>query len=46
MTVTELTAALRQETGWSKNTVITMLSGLEKKGAVRYEEGGSGNISP
>lgn len=39
MTITELTAALREETGWSKNTVITMLSRLEAKGAVRYEEG-------
>ena len=38
-TITELTAALRAETGWSKNTVITMLSRLESKGAVRYEEG-------
>ena len=40
MTITELTAALRPDTGWSKNTVITMLSRLEGKGAVRYEEGG------
>ena len=40
MTITELTAALRAETGWAKNTVITMLSRLEAKGAVRYEEGG------
>ena len=39
MTITELTAALRDETGWSKNTVITMLSRLEAKGAVRYQEG-------
>ncbi len=39
-TITELTAALREETGWSKNTVITMLSRLEAKGAVRHEEGG------
>ena len=31
MTITELTAALKEETGWSKNTVITMLS--------RHEEG-------
>lgn len=38
-TITELTAALRGETGWSKNTVITMLSRLEAKGAVRHEEG-------
>ena len=40
MTITELTAALREDTGWSKSTVITMLSRLEAKGAVRYEEGG------
>ena len=39
MTITELTAALRAETGWAKNTVITMLSRLEAKGAVRHEEG-------
>ena len=38
-TITELTAALRAETGWSKNTVITMLSRLEGKNAVRHEEG-------
>ena len=38
-TITELTAALKGETGWSKNTVITMLSRLEGKGAVYYEEG-------
>ena len=38
-TITELTAVLRAETGWSKNTVITMLSRLEGKNAVRHEEG-------
>ena len=38
-TITELSAALRTDTGWSKNTVITMLSRLEAKGAVRHEEG-------
>lgn len=38
-TITELTAALKKHTGWSKNTIITMLSRLEAKGAVRYEEG-------
>ena len=38
-TITELTAAVKSETGWSKNTVITMLSRLEAKGAVRHEEG-------
>ena len=40
MTITELTAALREDTGWTRNTIITMLSRLEAKGAVRYEEGG------
>lgn len=39
MTIMELTAALRPDTGWSKNTVITMLSRLEAKGAVRCEQG-------
>ena len=39
MTIMELTAALREDTGWTKNTVITMLSRLEAKGAVRHEEG-------
>ena len=39
-TIMELTAALREDTGWTKNTIITMLSRLEAKGAVRYEEGG------
>ena len=38
-TITELTAAVREDTGWSKNTVITMLSRLETKGAVRHVEG-------
>ncbi len=38
-TITELTASMREETGWSKNTIITMLSRLEAKGAVRHEEG-------
>ena len=39
MTITELTAALREDTGWSKNTIITMLSRLEAEGAVRHEGG-------
>ena len=39
-TITELTAAVKDETGWSKNTVITMLGRLELKGAVGHREGG------
>lgn len=39
VTIMELTSALWAETGWSKHTVITMLSRLEAKGAVHHEEG-------
>lgn len=38
-TITELTAAMSSETGWTKNTIITMLSRLEHKGAVTHTEG-------
>ena len=38
-TITQLTAALKNDTGWSKHTVISMLSRLEAKGAVAYREG-------
>ena len=38
-TIMELTALVREDTGWSKSTVITMLSRLEAKGAVRHEDG-------
>lgn len=40
MTIMELTRALKDETGWGKNTVITMLSRLEGKGAVRCVQEG------
>ena len=39
MTIMELTNRFREETGWSKNTVITMLSRLEGKGAVIHDGG-------
>ena len=39
MTITELTAVLSRDTGWTKNTVITMLGRLETKGAVTHQEG-------
>ncbi len=38
-TITQLTAALREDTGWEKHTVITMLSRLDAKGAVRHDGG-------
>ena len=40
MTITQLTAALKADTGWTKHTVISMLSRLETKGAVAYEDTG------
>ena len=39
-TIMELTAGMSGETGWTKNTIITMLSRLEHKGAVAHMEGG------
>ncbi len=40
MTLMQLTRALEEETGWTKHTVITMLTRLENKGAVRWEQAG------
>ena len=45
-TITQLTTTLREETGWEKHTVITMLTRLEAKGAVRHEAGGRANTVP
>ena len=39
MTVRELTDAMREETNWTRNTIITMLSRLEAKGAVGCRQG-------
>ena len=39
-TITQLTAALKDGTGWSKHTIISMLSRLEAKGAVAYRDNG------
>ena len=38
-TVTELVHAVAGDTGWTKHTIIKMLSRMEEKGAVRHEEG-------
>ena len=38
-TITQLVAVLKESTGWTKHTVITMLGRMEKKCAVYYEEG-------
>lgn len=39
VTIMQLTAELKSETGWTKNTVITLLKRMEKKNAVIYEQG-------
>lgn len=43
-TITELKNELGSETGWDKHIVITMLSRMEKKGAVAHREGGRAKI--
>ena len=39
-TITELTAALQEETGWDKHIIITMLNRMVKKGAVAFRVSG------
>lgn len=39
MTITQLTASLKEETGWKKSTVITLLKRMETKKAVDYTQG-------
>lgn len=43
-TITELKNELSKETGWDKHIVITMLSRMEKKGAVAHRDGGRAKI--
>ena len=40
MTLMQLTRALEEDTGWTKHTIITMLTRLEGKDAVRWEQSG------
>ncbi|MCH5353605.1 MAG: BlaI/MecI/CopY family transcriptional regulator [Acutalibacter sp.] len=44
MTITQLTAAMKDTTGWTKHTIISMLSRMEAKGAVRYESNGRAKL--
>ncbi len=43
-TITELKRELSVETGWDKHIIITMLSRMEKKGAVAHREGGRAKV--
>lgn len=38
-TMMEITHALKEETGWTKYTVMSFLKRMEEKGALHYEEG-------
>ena len=39
-TIAQMVRELESETGWKKNTIFVMLTRLEEKGAVRFEDGG------
>lgn len=39
-TLMEIVRAMAQETGWAKSTVTTMVTRMEAKGLLRFEEGG------
>ena len=41
MTIMQITAALSNETGWTKHTVITFLKRMEDKKAVNFEKIGN-----
>ncbi len=43
-TVTEITAALLDETAWDRHSIITMLSRMEKKGAVAHRQGSRAKV--
>lgn len=43
-TITELKNELSGETGWDKHIVITMLSRMEKKGAVAHRDGSRSKV--
>lgn len=43
-TLMELVRLLAPETGWSKSTIVTMITRLEAKGALTYTEGGRARL--
>ena len=43
-TITALTAALQEETGWDKHIIITMLNRMEKKEAVTHRKEGRAKL--
>lgn len=43
-TMTQITAALHPETGWTKHTVMTFLKRMEEKGTIRHKDGGRAKL--
>ena len=43
-TITQITKALQEDTGWSKHVVITYLKRLEEKKIIHHEEGGRAKL--
>lgn len=43
-TITQLYHALKEQPGWSKSTVNTMLGRMTAKGIIHYEEGGRARL--
>lgn len=44
LTISQMTAAVHEATGWTKYTVISLLSRMEGKGAIRHDEGGRSKL--
>jgi BlaI family penicillinase repressor len=44
LTIAQMTERMLEETGWTKYTVISFLTRMEKKGAIRHEEGGRSKL--
>ncbi len=43
-TLMQIVKAMREETGWAKSTVTTMVTRMEGKGLLRFEEGGRAKL--
>lgn len=43
-TMMEITNALKEETGWSKHTVMSFLKRMEEKGALHFTDGGKAKL--
>lgn len=43
-TLMQIVRAMKEETGWAKSTVTTMLTRMEAKGLLRHEDGGRAKL--